>query len=142
VKPDIVQDYVATGQVYLEYRHFPFLGDESVRAAEASMCAADQGEFWRYHETVFLNLQSPPRDQGGYSQSRLQEMGEMIGLDMDEFEQCVSDREHQSDVEAMRNEAGTAGITGTPQFQVNGQRLELENYDQLRAAIDAELNSE
>jgi len=47
IEPRIVQDFVATGQVYYVYRFFPFLDDqalskESDQAANASMCAAEQ----------------------------------------------------------------------------------------------------
>jgi protein-disulfide isomerase len=139
VKPDIVQDYVATGDVFIEYRDFAFLGEESQRAAEAALCAADQDAFWHYNETLFLNQQTPPSNQGGYSTRRLLEMGEAIGLDMDQFESCVNDRTYRDEVDRLREEAQATGITGTPQFQLNGRVLQLANYEELRQEIEAEL---
>ena len=44
-----------TGEVRFVYRHFAFLGEESVWAAEASECAAEQGKFWEYHDILYEN---------------------------------------------------------------------------------------
>lgn len=43
-----------TGKVQIEFRHLPILGTESVQAALASECAADQGMFWQYQNRLFL----------------------------------------------------------------------------------------
>ncbi|MEW6569399.1 MAG: thioredoxin domain-containing protein [Chloroflexota bacterium] len=55
IKPLLVQNFVATGQTRLAFRHFAFIGPESLRAAEASMCADEQGRFWDYHDLLFAN---------------------------------------------------------------------------------------
>ena len=49
----IKSDYVDAGQVRFVYRHYPFLGEESVWAAEATECAGDQGMFWEYHDILY-----------------------------------------------------------------------------------------
>jgi len=45
VKPALFQEYVDTGKVKFVYKHMAILGQESMWAAEASECAADQGKF-------------------------------------------------------------------------------------------------
>ncbi len=46
-------EYEKTGKVRFEFKHFR-LGDPSTNdAANASECAADQGKFWDYHNTLF-----------------------------------------------------------------------------------------
>jgi hypothetical protein len=42
-KPTIERDYIQTGKVRLIFRNFAFLGQESLWAAEAAYCAAEQG---------------------------------------------------------------------------------------------------
>ena len=49
----IEQDYVQQGKVKIEFRMFPFIGQESWDAAQASEAAADQGKFWEYHDALF-----------------------------------------------------------------------------------------
>src|SRR5690606_18095899 len=51
MKPQLIDDYISTGQVSFEYRDFAFLGEESMDAARASMCAMDQDMFWEFHNT-------------------------------------------------------------------------------------------
>ncbi len=49
----ILKDY--SGQVRLYYKQFPLnqLHPHAEKAAEASLCAADQGKFWQYHDKLF-----------------------------------------------------------------------------------------
>lgn len=119
--PDIIDEYVADGEVYFEYRNFAFIGPESVQAANASYCAADQDRFWDYAATVFANQTG--ENVGAYSDQRLLAFGEEIGLDMDQFTSCVTSGEFLVQVEQDRQAAQQAGVTSTPSFLVNGQLL-------------------
>lgn len=49
----ILKDY--NGQVRLYYKQFPLtqIHQNAQKAAEASLCAADQGKFWEYHDKLF-----------------------------------------------------------------------------------------
>ena len=53
-EPLLREEFVDTGIASFEFRHLAFLGIESVRAAEASECANEQGFFWEYHDILFL----------------------------------------------------------------------------------------
>ena len=43
ILPALEHDLIEKGTIRFEYRHYPFLGPESFKAAEASECARDQG---------------------------------------------------------------------------------------------------
>jgi len=49
----ILKDY--NGQVRLYYKQFPLtqIHPNAQKAAEASLCAADQGKFWEFHDKLF-----------------------------------------------------------------------------------------
>ena len=136
-----MSDYIEPGLVYLEYRDFAHIGDETIRAAEGAACAAEQDPdaYWDYNETLYQNQHTPPVNSGGYSDSRLIQMAEELGLDVDAFESCMDDETYRDQIEDSTEEAQETGITSTPQFQINGRIVEWESYEQLAAEIDAEL---
>jgi protein-disulfide isomerase len=153
MQPQLIADYVATGKVKFEYRDFAFLDrklsigsdgkvkesgvGDSVRAAEAAACAADQGKFWTYHDTIFANHNG--ENQGAYSTARLEEMARLSGLDMTAFNQCVDNRTHKAEIEQMYLERNDLGIDSTPTFVVNGKLVMIGGYADLKNAIDAAL---
>ena len=49
----VLKDY--NGQVRFYYKHFPLtqIHQNAQKAAEASLCAADQGKFWEFHDKMF-----------------------------------------------------------------------------------------
>ena len=67
--PIIEEEYIKTGKVKWVFNHFAFLGDESIRAAEASECASDQGKFWEYANTLFANQAG--ENQGAFRDEKL-----------------------------------------------------------------------
>ena len=53
--PQIKKDYVETGKVLFVYKDFPLrqIHPHAQQAAEAALCANEQGKFWEYHDTLF-----------------------------------------------------------------------------------------
>ncbi len=77
------------------------------KAAEATHCAGDQGQFWEMHDRLFKNQRSLEPWSGH---------AEALGLDGAAFESCMSSGRHADAVRADMAEAGKAGATGTPSF--------------------------
>jgi protein-disulfide isomerase len=123
-EPTILEEYVAQGKVQLEYKHFPILGPESVSAALASECAADQGKFWEYHKQLFMErgrgALNEPHNQGRFSQNKLKTLADRAGLDRSQFDPCLENAEHLAKVQDDERTARSLGITGTPTFAMNG----------------------
>ena len=107
------------------FRNLAFLGDESHWAAVASSLAADQNMFWPFHDYLFANFQG--NESGAFRIDRLLEMGEAVGLDMDEFKAGLTldnARERFAEIEAeARAEAYAQGINATPTVTVDGVPL-------------------
>ncbi len=56
VYPDVIASLVDTGQVKYVFRHYPLPQHlHAQSASEASECAADQGQFFAYHDLLFAN---------------------------------------------------------------------------------------
>lgn len=139
VKPQLVQEYVTEGQVLFEYRNFPILGNESWDAAHASMCAADQGMFWEYHDLLFYN-QGEQSNNGAFARERLDRIAERAGLDTEQFDQCMDDRQFEDEVQRQFDNASSRGVAQTPTVMVNGELIDnFTGYDSLRTRIEQAL---
>jgi protein-disulfide isomerase len=138
VKPQLIEDFVADGKVFFEYRDYAFLGPESVTAATAAYCAAEQDQFWNFHNSIFEN-QGQAHNQGAYADARLRLIAEQSGLDLEAYDACYSSPEAKQAIEEMTAEAQAAGVSSTPSVFVNGEKIEWEGYDTLKPAIEKAL---
>jgi len=113
--------YVLSGTVALVYMHAAVLGDESTWAAQAAECAADQGQFWAYHDLLFARQSG--ENQGAFTKEHLIGFAGELELDLSRFEPCLKNDETLARVKQDTAEAQTAGVRGTPTFFINGQPL-------------------
>ena len=140
VLAQIQKDYIDTGKVKLEFRMYPFLGQESFDAAQAADAARDQGKFWEYHDALF-NAQNG-ENQGGFSYDKLVTIAKQVGLDVPAFETTLSANTHLAAIQAEADAAHKAGISSTPTFFVGSQKIAgVQPYATFRSAIDAALQA-
>ena len=139
-EPSLLTGYVKAGKVLFVFKHYAFLGVESVWAAEAAECAANQSKFWPYHNLLF-NRQG--RENGGtFTKRKLEGFARGLGLDMSRFKPCLENGQTLSRVQADRQEGERAGVNGTPTLFVNGQAsVGATSYQALQVAIDQILKS-
>lgn len=141
--PGLMQDYVKTGKVLLVYRDWAFLGDESVRAGEASRCALEQGKFWEYHDYLYENQKG--ENEGGFSDDNLKSFAKTLKLDTSAFDKCLDSGKYKQAIQDSREEGARAGVTGTPKgFILNdGELMDTidgaESYETVKQKIDAAL---
>jgi protein-disulfide isomerase len=114
-----VEKYVEDGTLKIEWRDFPYLGEESMNAALAARAAQEQGEFWEHHDVLYENQSSP----GAFSDENLLALAREAGLDVEEFEASLASGEHRGAVMGAFTEGQRNGVSGTPTFVVNGQTL-------------------
>lgn len=134
------QELVANGTVRLVFRQYPFIGPESELAAHASLCAADQGRFWDFHDILFANQIG--ENVGAFTKRRLTAFAESLGLQMSTFESCLNNQLHQAAIDSDRALGLAYRISGTPSIIINGaQHFQgfVPSYEQLKAAIEQEL---
>lgn len=139
--PVLIEKYVDTGQMRLEWHDMPVLGDASVAAAHAGRAAANQGMFWEFTAALYdADFQKSASD-ADYEAGPMAEMAAELGMDADQFRTDVEAAEFAEDVEADRAQAWGIGFTGTPAFLIEGVPVmgaqPLESFD---SAIDYRLN--
>jgi protein-disulfide isomerase len=74
----VIANYIKQGKINFVYRDFTFLGPESVEAAQAARCAADQGKFWQYHDYLFSHQMG--ENQGAFATPNLKTFAVTLGL--------------------------------------------------------------
>ena len=145
-EPLIIQNLVSTGQARYVFHHYPFLDGngvgaigESDQAANASMCANEQGKFWEMHSILFANWNG--ENEGAFSDRRLQAMAESLGLDMDAFNSCFNANQFESEIQADFDLGQQMGVRGTPTIFVNGSRVgqvnSVPSYQEIADAVNA-----
>jgi len=135
-EPNIVTKYVSTGKIYFKFIPFSFLGPESITAAEAALCANDQGKFWQYHDTLYTNQKG--ENQGWFSASRLTDFAQSLNLDTTQFSSCLTTEKYKQQVQDDLDYGKGKGIDRTPSFLVNGR---LVYADTVTAVIESTINS-
>ena len=115
MEPKLYREYVEDGTLRIEWRDFPYRGQESVNAAVAARAAQAQGRFWDYHDLLYENQFS------GFSDENLTSFAREAGLDMRRFEEDYESARYAGAVQADFREGQDLGVSGTPTFYINGR---------------------
>ncbi len=113
-RAEIIDNYVETGKAKLVFLDLPFLGRDSPKAAHASYCAEDQGKYWEYHATLY-NFQEGI-DDGWASQDRLSSFAYNLGLDVEQFDDCMGSEKYAKRIMANYDQGVDQGVQSTPTF--------------------------
>lgn len=129
------------GQVRFAFRHMAFIGEESRWAAEASECANEQGRFWDYYDTLFE--EQAGENVGAFSKENLKRFAADLGLDTEQFNQCLDSGKYSDKVQLETAQGRQKGVRGTPTLFVNGELIEGgAEYETLRAAVEKALGNQ
>jgi protein-disulfide isomerase len=148
-QPKIIDDFVRSGQVKLEFREFPVLGgadltddtNESAQSAEAVLCAAEQDQYLEYHDKLYANQRG--ENQGAFSNERLKQFADELGMDTASFNTCLEGGRYETAIAQSKAEGQALGITATPMFVINGNVTSMtdQGYDLLKKQIGAAIET-
>jgi len=129
------------GQVTYVVRYFPLPGHtNSTNAALAAEAAAGQDRF----EDMYHRLFETQAEWGESQESRadlFRGFAEELGLDMAAYDAAIADPETLARVEMDLNEGQALGVSSTPTFFVEGEPLELQQWNDLEDAITQALST-
>ena len=132
-------EYVDTGKAKFLFQDMAFLGSDSTTSAQAAHCAGDQYRFWQYHD--YLYNHQGGENSGWGSAARQKQFAATMGLNADQFGQCLDSAKYGQEVRDETAAARSQHVTGVPSFIVNGKLApgngELSALEQ---AINAALN--
>lgn len=143
--PQVVANYVKTGQVLYIFRDFPLSSQpQSLLAAEAAACAGQVGggrTFWMMHDRIFER--QADWSAKGTAVEVFKAYAEELRMDKVGFAECVDSGATTVQVEEDAAEGSARGVRGTPTFFINDQPLVgAQPYAVIAQAIDTALAGE
>ena len=134
VLPKLEAEFIETGVARLAYRHYPLDGEDALRAAIASECAAREGKFWEMHDILY-----GWRATGRFSAMPLElarQLAVGVGVSPRTFDRCVSDASAIGAIERDLLDGFSLGIARLPAVYVNGAYAgPAIDYTRLRALV-------
>jgi protein-disulfide isomerase len=119
----VKREYVDAGKARFAYINLPIESHQNAwPAAEAAMCAGEQGKFWQMHDALFgaQNRWAALGDPGPV----FAELASGVGVDPARLRECISSRALRPLIQADRERAVEAGVNSTPSFLIGGTRIE------------------
>lgn len=128
----LMQNYGSN--VKLVFKQMPLsIHPDAFKAAQASVCADEQGKFWEYHDTLF--------DSSDISEPAIKKYASRLGLRMDEFKICMDSPASAATVRRDMQQAARADVQGTPTFFVNGKLIRgINGLEAFRNVVDQALS--
>lgn len=116
--PALVSQYVESGR--MRFIVLPYaLSDNTLPAANASMCAGEQGQYFPFADGMYYNFDDPTiRTRDGFFR-----VAATLDLDIEQFTQCVNETRYNAMVRANMRAAANNGVSSTPTFFINNSRI-------------------
>ncbi|MFQ5889111.1 MAG: DsbA family protein [Gemmatimonadota bacterium] len=105
----------------------------AVPAALAARCGEAQGRFWQMHDLLLARQENWATDRS--PAGRFSDYAKELGLDVGEFDRCLTERQHISEVVASMRYGEQLGVRGTPTVFLNGEPLENRSYRYIEQRI-------
>lgn len=127
------------GKVTFAVRYFPMPGHKNSRtAAHAVEAAARQGKFEEMYSKMY-ETQTTWGEKQDSQAARFRTFAVGMGLDMEQYDRDVVSDSVAERVQSDVDDGLAAGVTGTPTFFLNGERLRAATEQEFYDAIDAAL---
>ncbi|MCL4382497.1 MAG: DsbA family protein [Patescibacteria group bacterium] len=121
-------------KVKLVFRNYPLPFHENAEpAAQASLCANEQGKFWEFHDKLFAN-------QEKLTVTDLKQYAANLGVDANKFNSCLDSGKYKETVQKDIKDGGAVGVSGTPAIFINGRAVTgAQPFENFKKIIDEEL---
>ena len=125
-------NFEITKKVAFVYRYFPLsqIHDKANISAYVAEAAGIQGKFWEMSDLLFDNQQSWSTSNDPQNEFFLKYATE-LKLNIDQFKKDLSSAVVKDRVNSELKEAEQIGVNSTPTFFLNGQKVDVNSYQEL-----------
>lgn len=137
ILPQLIEDYVNPGEIYLKYYDFPIPVRQMSRPASVSgrvvqSLSEEQVTFWDYKRRLLLN-------QDNLSFELFRTTANDLGLDGDEVVKQTRSGEWDKFVQDNKTYGQQLGVSGTPGLFLNERQITSGTYSSITTQIELEL---
>jgi protein-disulfide isomerase len=133
-----LDELITKKEAKVVYHLMSFIGLESLSAANAAGCAADEGKFLEFHKLLYAN-QPKSENSGTWTNEYLKAAGQGVGVTSQKFSTCIDDLKYANWSKNIANEAGKKNVNSTPTIFVNGKKIDnakdLVSLDAFKAVV-------
>ena len=128
----ITESYPA--DVRVVFKHLPLEGHQnSLPAARAAYCAAEQERFWQFHDALFAAQNLSP--------TSFVKIATELGLGVPKFQACLKSEQSRAAIVKDLETARLYRIESTPSFLINGKLFQgALSFADFQKIIEQELN--
>lgn len=130
------------GKVRFVFKHYPLNGScnpstttqmhaQACAAAFAAQCAGEQGRFWAMHDALF---------EADLADGIYEPLAYGVGLDVPRWKQCLASERVKEQIGTHARQGGAMGVSGTPNWVINGRKGGGMAPAKLEAVIRYELD--
>lgn len=128
------------GEITYVVRYFPLPGHiNSTQAALAAEAAAQQGRFEDMYHRLF-ETQAQWGEQSEETPAVFRGFAEDLGLDMTAYDAAIADPATADRVQVDKRDGEKLQVNSTPTFFVDGEKVVLQEWDDLEQAIEKAIN--
>lgn len=125
------------GDVRVVFRHFPLtsIHANAIASAKAAEAAGRQEKFWEMHDLLFARQTEWSNVRDPFS--LFQQYAEELGLDVARFDGDFNSNDVEDVVRQDLRAAQSLGLTGTPTFFINGEKIDTPpDYASFKSIIE------
>lgn len=146
IYPQLVEDYVNTGEVEFAYINVFFHGEESILGSLAAESVYQQSSelYWDFHKALFAEQPVEDHDAAWITSEKILEVASAFpSIDQTQLQEDMEQVAYQEELKKDETLVEEAGVSQTPTIVINGQMLEDPfDYDAITALIEQELAGE
>ena len=118
-----LNEIIAQKKAKVVFHPLTFIGTESIIAANAAACAADENKFVEMNLALFQN-QAGSENSGKWQGDVMLAIGESIGIKSESFKQCVREGNYVKWTRNVTDASASKNVNSTPTIRINGKDLD------------------
>ena len=118
-----LNEIIAQKKAKVVFHPLTFIGAESIIAANAAACAADENKFVDMNLALF-QTQGGSENSGRWQGDAMLAIGESIGIKSDSFKECVREGNYVKWTRNVTDASASKNVNSTPTIRINGKDLD------------------